>query len=135
MQASKTRARSKDQSSVKENIVELEQVISKVNKEFLGGKYEKHKQKGTLDTYYNQILTSVAADMIVIPVQREIEGLEPLENPHDVLWTLAQVADVVSTVFGKPFAQVQKDLMKVVEQFPANDFRKATFLRHNNKLH
>lgn len=116
-------------------IVEPDQVIAKVNETLLDIKtFSERKQKGTLDQYYNEIITSIAYDMIVMPVQRELAELEPLEDLSEILYTLARVANAVSMVFGKPISQVQTDLIKTTEEFPSADLRKAAKLRHSNRL-
>lgn len=129
--------RDEKEGSVNENaIVELDQVVAKVNKTLLDVKtYSERKQNGTLDQYYLEIITSIAYDMVVMPVKRELAEMEPLDDMPEVLNTLARVANAVSMVFSKPISQVQTDLIKTTEQFPSADLRQAAKLRHKNLLH
>src|SRR5882672_10883926 len=125
----------KTEGRVGESIVELDQVVEKVNKTLLDVKaFATRKQDGTLDQYYQEIITSIAFDMIVMPVQRELNEMEPLDDMSEILSTLARVANAVSMVFNKPISQVQTYLIKTTEQFPSADLRAATKLRHANRL-
>ena len=116
-------------------IVELEQVIDLVNDELLiGQQFEQHKTHGTLTNYYNELLERVAANMVTIAVYREFQDLEPLDDPHEVLSTIGNIADLISTVFNKPYTQVHDDVLRIVETFPATDCRTAAYLKQQNRL-
>ncbi|TFH07492.1 MAG: hypothetical protein E4H14_08395 [Candidatus Thorarchaeota archaeon] len=116
--------------------VELQEVIDKAHKSCLNTKkYNKHLERGTLDTFYSQILSNTVKDLIALPVERAAQGLDPEQNPLEVSFTFACVADIVCLTFGKTFKQVEADLVQVIRDFPTDDFRTARKLRLSNLLH
>lgn len=116
--------------------VELQDVIDKAHKLCLDTKkYNRHLKKGTLDTFYSQILSNTVKDLAALPVERSAHGLDPVQNPIDVSFTFACVADIVCLTFGKTFKQVEADLVQVIRDFPAEDYRTARELHHSNMLH
>jgi hypothetical protein len=117
-------------------LLELDDVINKVHSVCLDGStYKQHQQQGTLDHYYRNILTEAVADMATLPVHRNAKGLEPLEDALEVTRTFSHVARLMCLTFGKPYKQVEADLVGVLQQFPTHDYRLAKILRNKNKLH
>ena len=119
-----------------DSILELNDVLDRVHSVCLDGiVYKHHQVQGTLDSYYKEILTTAVADMASLPIVRNVEGLEPLEDPVEVDRTFSQVAHILCLTFGKPYKQVERDLVGVIQTFPTHDYRIATILKHHNKLH
>lgn len=121
---------------MKSEILELDDVISKVNSVCLDGtSYKLHQTQGTLNDYYKNILTNAIADMAVLPVARNAGGLEPIEDRGEFSRTFSRLARLLCLTFGKPFGQVEADLIDVLGEFPTHDARLAALLRNRNKLH
>ena len=117
-------------------VIELDDVVSKVNAECLDSvSYKHHQASGTLDEHYMNILTTAVADMATLPVTRLSMGLEPIENPVEVSQTFSELAQILCIAFGKPYKQVEVDLINILQRFPAQDCRLAAILRNRNKLH
>lgn len=119
----------------KGGIVELEQVIDLINQELVdANSFIKHQQAGTLDSYYDDMINRIAGNMVLLPLQREFNNLDPLTNPHEVINMFKHAADIISTVFGKTPTMVHSDMIDAVENFPADDYRHAIYLRQTNAL-
>ncbi len=117
-------------------VYELDDVINKVHSVCLDSIiYKHHQAQGTLDNYYKEILTDAVADMATLPVTRNVKGLEPIEDPLEVTRTFTRLAHLMSIAFGKPYKQVEADLVTVIEGFPTQDYRMSKILRNRNKLH
>ncbi len=121
---------------MKNSILELDDVVNKVNSQCLNStEYKLHQSQGTLEQHYKQILSTAIADMARLPLSRVSEGLEPLEDPQQVSHTFARLARILSITFGKSYRQVEIDLVEVLDEFPVHDYRTAAYLRDHNKLH
>lgn len=117
-------------------LLELDDVFSKVHSVCLDGAvYKQHQTQGTLDTYYNEILVSAVADMAVLSVTRNSKGLEPIEDPAEVSRTFGKLAHLLCLTFGKPYRQVEADLIGSIQAFPTHDYRMSKILQNHNKLH
>ena len=118
------------------DILELEEVLSKVHSQCLDGtSYKMHKTQGTLDEHYQHILTEAVTSLVTLAPARHAEGLEPIEDPLVVTQTFAKLARFLSITFGKPFTEVQSDIFRQLEDFPVHDYHTAKVLRNRNKLH
>lgn len=130
-------AGSKEESRmINTNMVELDQVVSKVHAECLDAtSYKIHQAQGTLDEHYMNILTAAVADMASLPVTRLTRGLEPIDDPAEVSQTFSALVKILCIAFGKTYKHVEADLADALQRFPTQDYRLAAMLRNRNKLH
>jgi hypothetical protein len=123
---------------MKENpILEPRGIIERVQSVCLDGtSYHLHKTQGTLDHHYKELLSSAVADMVAMPFARFVQGLDPLDNTtQQVSATCVELAHMLAITFGKPFTQVEHDLIHTMKTFPADDYRTSMLLDVHKKLH
>lgn len=115
---------------------EIEDIVDHLHQVFLdNGEFLEHQRNGTLEDFYSTLLTAVVSDVVILPVQRELEGLDPLDDPDQIAHVFSEIATSLGIAFGKTTNQVSKDLMNVLYNFPVADYRKAIVLKHQNALH
>jgi hypothetical protein len=96
-----------------------------------------HQVGGTLEEYYKQVLTEAIMDVVIMPVDRLREGIEPetTETTDDMIAVLKQVVTMVAFRFHKSVGEVEMDMLTMFKAFPTADYREAAVLRHKGMLH
>jgi hypothetical protein len=97
-----------------------------------------HVLDGTLELFYMTMLLEVVCNLLVLPVERQFLGLEPVDSETDITEVTQAIRDIsllVSTWFLKEASLVERDMLKAIQTFSAEDIREARFLRLNQLLH
>lgn len=116
--------------------VSIEDVISKVQRQMTdGAAYYRHAKSGTLDQYYDEVLMEVITDVTLIPYERSQRGLDPVQDPTDMINGFSQIIESIAVVFNKTKPDVEGDLIKTMTEYPVEEVKSAQILRHNNMLH
>jgi hypothetical protein len=99
--------------------------------------YIQHQTNGTLDQYYNEVLTSAIMDIALLPVHRQTEGLAPEDDdePNTIVSTVKQIVTMTAFHFHKSIVEVEQDFLIAFKEFPTVDVREAAMLRHMDRLH
>lgn len=92
--------------------------------------------KGKINDYYVQTLKHIVTDLVVLPVERKVAGLEPISDEEQEVLpeVLVEVSSMLSTLFEKDQRQVEKDLEFLILNFPTQDVQQARKLKHQNLL-
>lgn len=93
-----------------------------------------HYKNGTLDKFYTDMLDQTVETLMLMPMRRQLKNLPMVDEPESISIAVAEIAEMIAVMCGKPSTQVQQDLMTVVHKFPADDVRQSTYLRQNNLL-
>jgi len=116
-------------------ITEVGDIVNKVQEIALDvNKYYLHMTDNTVDAYYQEVLTQVVTDMAVLPLERVLADVGPIEDANEIQDGFVKIIYTLSDLFGKDPKQVSIDLSLVLNKFPLNDVRQSTFLRHKGRL-
>lgn len=117
-------------------VLEPEDVLENIQHQLVDvDQFFDYASTDNINTYYRQTLKNIVTDLVVIPVERKNAGLEPMdESEHDIPKILMEVSCSLSTLFEKDQREVEKDLEKIIVDFPVKDVQFARLLRHQNRL-
>lgn len=93
-----------------------------------------HYLAGTLGVFYQQTITGAVEKLMMIPIYRLDKGLPTIEESDIVAGSLTTLATLIANIVGKSPSTVEKDMMQALDEFPADDIRQSTYLRHQNRL-
>lgn len=87
------------------------------------------------DDYYVQVLNNIVVDITMMPVHRDEDGLDPINDPESMELMFRQIVHVLAETFDKEYQDINNDLFTLIKSFPITDYRTASALRQQNRLH
>ncbi len=119
-----------------ERFMEVQDVISKFERLTTDGQtYYEHVRNGTIEEYYNILLTELITDMTILPLERGWAGMEAIDDSSEVHRAFRTMIEMVAVLFDKEGESVEEDLIRLMHDYPTEDVRLAQLLRHKNLLH
>ncbi len=119
-----------------EKYLEVDDVLNKVRHSVTNiDAYHFHSQNHSLDQYYKDTLVEAVTTMSLLPVDREFEGMEPLENTDEISKGFSQIAEMIAITFIKQQVDVNRDLTLLINSFPMKEVHQSRILGTTNKLH
>lgn len=126
----------KDEPKVSTTILEMADVINKVNDELCDEHIMcKHIAAGTTATYLDHVLGEVIMDMTIIPVARAILELESVDDAASVSQGFRTVAFMLSELFNMDYKSVETLMLERMNSFPIDDVREAYMRKEKHLLH
>lgn len=89
---------------------------------------------GTLDQTYDKLKRDTVEQLMLVPMNRLLKGLPLVEDPEVVRTCVEEIAELLAALVDKTTTDVHREMMEVINQFPADDVRQSTVLRQTNML-
>lgn len=134
----KTKHHGKQHNENKYRVVSMEQLIEKLQSVATDvDTYYKHVKKGTLEQYYNSIITEVVIDIVSFPLYLAKEHIDiDREDAEEMLeQDFPRIATTIAKIFAKDEQKVASDIIHALQTCPVQDVRTALKLRMEGKLH
>lgn len=94
-----------------------------------------HTPLNELVLSYQTILADTVLKLTIIPTERSFLGHHSDDDEHSVTEAFASIIDQLAVAFNKSIIQVDKDIKKIMNDFPIDDVREAHLLNRRGLLH
>lgn len=139
-------------SSQNKQILSIDQLLEKIKQiTFDFNSYYEHTKQGTLQLYYQQIISEVAKDITLLTLmiklmQNDVNDfsindididvdVDADENTKEVAEHFLEIIEMLAIFFAKNKITVYKDLVTAIALCPAEDLKISLLLKKKNKLH
>lgn len=94
-----------------------------------------HISNNTIDSYYKGLIAEIVLDLALVPVNRQVQELDPLDDDDTLEAAFTSIAHMLSMVMAKPLTVVKRDMLKYMKTFPSSDVKTAATLKSQHLLH
>lgn len=99
-----------------------------------GSAFYEHVKNGTLEKYYQELLTTMVNDMTLLTIERSYQDFDPVETMTIVNQAYTDMVAMIATLFQKNKQNVTHDLFAIMRLYPVEDIHLSQFYKHQNML-
>lgn len=119
-------------------IVSVDQLIEKIERiTFDFDTYYQHAKRGTLQLYYQQVVSEIAKDIVFMPFVTKLteSTVDVSEKSNEIVEHFSEIVESLATFFTKDKNAVYEDLLAAMARCPVEDLKVSLFLKKKNRLH
>lgn len=94
----------------------------------------KHYRTNTIAEYYRSSIDMIILAMMMVPVNRIKQQLDPTEESDLISDVIENIAGDLAIACSKPLSDVHNDLIEAAKAFPTSDMRQSLEIRQANRL-